>query len=72
MPYQLFLPCHTNWLRLLVAQESQQSTFRVPNQCVEDFEKLHEYHGRKRKEFEERIIRTKFSIIDSVCKQPKL
>jgi hypothetical protein len=28
---------------------------------VEDFEELHEYRGRKRKEFEERIRRTRGS-----------
>ncbi|KAF9054927.1 hypothetical protein BDP27DRAFT_1345134 [Rhodocollybia butyracea] len=38
------------------AQERQK-------QRVEDFEELHEYRGRKRKEFEERIRRTRGSII---------
>ncbi|KAF9237552.1 hypothetical protein BU15DRAFT_88704 [Melanogaster broomeanus] len=44
------------------AQERQESTFRAPKQRVEDFEELHEYRGRKRKEFEERIRRTRGSI----------
>ncbi|GLB39792.1 putative pre-mRNA-splicing factor CLF1 [Lyophyllum shimeji] len=44
------------------AQERQETAFRAPKQRVEDFEELHEYQGRKRKEFEERIRRTKGSI----------
>ncbi|TFK65896.1 protein prenylyltransferase [Pluteus cervinus] len=44
------------------AQERQESAFRAPKQRVEDFEELHEYRGRKRKEFEERIRRTRGSI----------
>ncbi|KAH7906822.1 hypothetical protein BJ138DRAFT_1129627 [Hygrophoropsis aurantiaca] len=44
------------------AQERQETTFRAPKQRVEDFEELHEYRGRKRKEFEERIRRTRGSI----------
>ncbi|KAF8134541.1 hypothetical protein EV363DRAFT_1257762 [Boletus edulis] len=44
------------------AQERQESTFRAPKQRVEDFEELHEYRGRKRREFEERIRRTRGSI----------
>ncbi|KAF8480000.1 pre-mRNA-splicing factor CLF1 [Russula ochroleuca] len=48
--------------RLRPAQERQESQFRAPRQRVEDFEELHEYRGRKRKEFEERIRRTRGSI----------
>ncbi|KAI0037027.1 pre-mRNA-splicing factor CLF1 [Vararia minispora EC-137] len=44
------------------AQERQESQFRAPKQRVEDFEELHEYRGRKRKEFEERIRRNRGSI----------
>ncbi|KAG7094903.1 NineTeen Complex (NTC) component [Marasmius oreades] len=44
------------------AQERQEGAFRAPRQRVEDFEELHEYRGRKRKEFEERIRRTRGSI----------
>ncbi|KAG1725259.1 uncharacterized protein EDB91DRAFT_1239868 [Suillus paluster] len=44
------------------AQERQESTFRAPKQRVEDFEELHEYRGRKRKEYEERVRRTRGSI----------
>ncbi|KAJ8508048.1 hypothetical protein ONZ45_g9645 [Pleurotus djamor] len=44
------------------AQERQESEYRAPKQRVEDFEELHEYRGRKRKEFEERIRRTRGSI----------
>ncbi|EIN14434.1 protein prenylyltransferase [Punctularia strigosozonata HHB-11173 SS5] len=44
------------------AQERQESQFRAPKQRVEDFEELHEYRGRKRKEFEERIRRTRGNI----------
>ncbi|KAJ6597040.1 pre-mRNA-splicing factor CLF1 [Mycena vulgaris] len=44
------------------AQERQDTAFRAPKQRVEDFEELHEYRGRKRKEFEERIRRTRGSI----------
>ncbi|RXW11597.1 hypothetical protein EST38_g14258, partial [Candolleomyces aberdarensis] len=44
------------------AQERQESAFRAPKQRVEDFEELNEYRGRKRKEFEERIRRTRGSI----------
>jgi crooked neck len=46
----------------LQAQERQESQFRAPRQRVEDFEELHEYRGRKRKEFEERIRRTRGSM----------
>ncbi|KAH7889112.1 hypothetical protein F5I97DRAFT_1803327 [Phlebopus sp. FC_14] len=44
------------------AQERQESTFRAPKQRVEDFEELHEYRGRKRREFEDRVRRTRGSI----------
>ncbi|KAF8623371.1 hypothetical protein AX17_007448 [Amanita inopinata Kibby_2008] len=44
------------------AQERQESAFRAPRQRVEDFEELDEYRGRKRKEFEDRIRRTRGSI----------
>ncbi|KAF7967533.1 hypothetical protein HWV62_31497 [Athelia sp. TMB] len=44
------------------AQERQETAFRAPKQRVEDFEELSEYRGRKRKEFEERIRRTRGSI----------
>ncbi|PPQ94647.1 hypothetical protein CVT25_009378 [Psilocybe cyanescens] len=44
------------------AQERQETAFRAPKQRVEDFEELHEYQGRKRKEFEERVRRTRGSI----------
>ncbi|GLB42431.1 putative pre-mRNA-splicing factor CLF1 [Lyophyllum shimeji] len=44
------------------AQERQEARFRAPAQRVEDFEELHEYRGRKRKEYEERIRRTRGSI----------
>ncbi|KAF8585656.1 pre-mRNA-splicing factor CLF1 [Ramaria rubella] len=44
------------------AQERQESQFKAPKQRVEDFEELHEYRGRKRKEFEERIRRTRGSL----------
>ena len=44
------------------AQERQETAFRAPKQRVEDFEELHEYRGRKRKEFEERIRRTRGSM----------
>ncbi|KAG8908298.1 NineTeen Complex (NTC) component [Tulasnella sp. 403] len=44
------------------AQERQEVQFRAPKQRVEDFEELHEYRGRKRKEFEERIRRTRGKI----------
>ncbi|KAI0038384.1 TPR-like protein [Auriscalpium vulgare] len=44
------------------AQERQEAQFSAPKQRVEDFEELHEYRGRKRKEFEERIRRTRGSI----------
>ncbi|KAG8832668.1 NineTeen Complex (NTC) component, partial [Serendipita sp. 399] len=40
------------------AQTRQETQFKAPRQRVEDFEELHEYRGRKRKEFEERIRRT--------------
>ena len=51
---------------LFKAQERQESQFRAPRQRVEDFEELHEYRGRKRKEFEERIRRTRGSMYDLV------
>ncbi|EJD01987.1 pre-mRNA-splicing factor CLF1 [Fomitiporia mediterranea MF3/22] len=41
------------------AQERQETAFRAPKQRIEDFEELHEYRGRKRKEFEDRIQRTR-------------
>ncbi|EJD55187.1 pre-mRNA-splicing factor CLF1 [Auricularia subglabra TFB-10046 SS5] len=41
------------------AQERQEPQFRAPKQRVEDFEELHEYRGRKRREFEERVRRTR-------------
>ncbi|KAF8652333.1 hypothetical protein AX16_004439 [Volvariella volvacea WC 439] len=44
------------------AQERQESAFRAPKQRVEDYEELSEYQGRKRKEFEERIRRTRGNI----------
>ncbi|KAF8341219.1 TPR-like protein [Cantharellus anzutake] len=44
------------------AQERQEVAFRAPKQRVEDFEELDEYRGRKRKEFEERIRRTRGNI----------
>jgi crooked neck len=44
------------------AQERQDTQFRAPKQRVEDFEELDEYRGRKRKEFEERIRRTRGSM----------
>lgn len=44
------------------AQERQETAFRAPKQRVEDFEELNEYRGRKRREFEERIRRTRGSI----------
>lgn len=44
------------------AQERQEVAFRAPKQRVEDFEELNEYRGRKRKEFEERIRRTRGNI----------
>ncbi len=40
------------------AQERQESQFHAPEQRVEDFEELHEYHGRKWEEFEKRIRQT--------------
>lgn len=49
-------------LNFFQAQERQESTFRAPKQRVEDFEELHEYRGRKRKEFEERVRRTRGSM----------
>ncbi|KAF8346034.1 pre-mRNA-splicing factor CLF1 [Amanita rubescens] len=44
------------------AQERQESAFRAPRQRVEDYEELDEYRGRKRKEFEDRIRRTRGNI----------
>ncbi|KAG2358830.1 hypothetical protein BDR07DRAFT_249393, partial [Suillus spraguei] len=44
------------------ARERQESTFRAPEQCVKDFEELHEYRGRKREEFEERVRMTRDSM----------
>ncbi|EGG07224.1 uncharacterized protein MELLADRAFT_43256 [Melampsora larici-populina 98AG31] len=41
------------------AQERQETGVAAPRQKVEDFEELHEYRGRKRKEFEEVIRRTR-------------
>ncbi|KZV92492.1 protein prenylyltransferase [Exidia glandulosa HHB12029] len=41
------------------AQDRQDPQFRAPKQRVEDFEELHEYRGRKRREFEERVRRTR-------------
>ena len=51
-----------NYHFFLQAQERQETAFRAPRQRVEDFEELHEYRGRKRKEFEERIRRTRGSM----------
>ncbi|KAG1741196.1 hypothetical protein EDD22DRAFT_921500 [Suillus occidentalis] len=50
--------------RAPAAIQRQESTFRAPKQRAEDFEELHEYRGRKRKEFEERARRTRGSIQD--------
>ncbi|EJU01644.1 TPR-like protein [Dacryopinax primogenitus] len=44
------------------AQERQETAFRAPKQRVEDYEELHEYQGRKRKEFEDRIRRNRSSM----------
>lgn len=44
------------------AQERQETAFRAPRQRVEDFEELNEYRGRKRKEFEDRVRRTRGSM----------
>ena len=44
------------------AHDKQETAFRAPKQRVEDFEELHEYRGRKRKEFEERVRRTRGSM----------
>ncbi|KAF8633583.1 hypothetical protein AX15_001376 [Amanita polypyramis BW_CC] len=44
------------------AQERQESAFRAPRQRVEDYEELDEYRGRKRKEFEDRIRRTRGNV----------
>ncbi|KIJ37089.1 hypothetical protein M422DRAFT_33945 [Sphaerobolus stellatus SS14] len=44
------------------AQERQETQFKAPKQRIEDFEELHEYQGRKRKEFEERVRRTRGSL----------
>ncbi|KAG8879351.1 NineTeen Complex (NTC) component [Tulasnella sp. 331] len=44
------------------AEGSQAVQFRAPKQRVEDYEELNEYRGRKRKEFEERIRRTRGKI----------
>ncbi|KAG0143201.1 hypothetical protein CROQUDRAFT_109388 [Cronartium quercuum f. sp. fusiforme G11] len=41
------------------AQERQETGVSAPKQKVEDFEELNEYRGRKRKEFEEVIRRTR-------------
>lgn len=41
------------------ASERQEPTGVAPKQRIEDFEELHEYRGRKRQEFEERIRRTR-------------
>ncbi|KAF9070804.1 hypothetical protein BDP27DRAFT_1382629 [Rhodocollybia butyracea] len=41
---------------------AEQFLREAPKQRVEDFEELHEYRGRKQKEFEERIRRTRGSI----------
>lgn len=41
------------------ASERQEPTGVAPKQKVEDFEELHEYRGRKRQEFEERVRRTR-------------
>ncbi|KAH7104467.1 pre-mRNA-splicing factor CLF1 [Auriculariales sp. MPI-PUGE-AT-0066] len=44
------------------AQERQEPQFRAPKQRVEDFEELSEYRGRKRKEFEDRIRRSRGNV----------
>jgi crooked neck len=49
-------------LKVCQAQERQETAFRAPKQGVEDFEELNGYRGRKRKEFEERIRRTRGSM----------
>jgi hypothetical protein len=47
------IPCRTP------GHNTVQVQFCAPRQHAEDFEELHEYRGRKRKEFEERIHRTR-------------
>jgi hypothetical protein len=49
-------------LNLLQAQERQDGTYKAPRQRVEDFEELNEYRGRKRREFEEKIRRTRGNV----------
>lgn len=44
------------------AQERQEAPLQAPRQRVEDYEELHEFRGRKRKEFEEVIRRTRSNI----------
>ena len=44
------------------AQERQEAPLQAPKQRVEDYEELHEFRGRKRKEFEEVIRRTRSNI----------
>lgn len=44
------------------AQEHQEAPLQAPKQRVEDYEELHEFRGRKRKEFEEVIRRTRSNI----------
>jgi hypothetical protein len=44
------------------AQERQEVKEDKPRQRVEDFEELHEYRGRKRKEFEEQVRRTRINV----------
>ncbi|KAJ9119125.1 NineTeen Complex (NTC) component [Naganishia vaughanmartiniae] len=46
------------------ANERQEESFKAPKQRVEDFEELTEYRGRKRKEFEDRIRYSRWSIKD--------
>ena len=41
------------------AQERQEAPLQAPRQRVEDYEELSEFRGRKRKEFEEVIRRTR-------------
>jgi hypothetical protein len=58
--------CALTRARRAQAQERQDGQFRAPKQRVEDFEELNEYRGRKRKEFEERIRRTRGSMCVAV------
>jgi crooked neck len=44
------------------AQERQEGGKIAPRQRVEDIEELHEYRGRKRKQFEETIRRARSNL----------